>query len=336
MNPNVKKTFWQRGLSLFASKHLAALTLVFLGLPCLLPAQILQHRYSFVNNANDSVGTANGTLIAPSAGKPAATINNGLILPGVGSGSSLSGYVQLPSGIVNGDYSVTVECWVKENVGREWAEIWDFGSSTTGLNFALIPDSNIPNLEVAFNNAGNNDIYTAASAVMATGSKQYVVITYNNSTLTGNLYTNGVLAGTTAYPNTSYSPGGFGSTTYDYLGNDVYGDEQFDGTIYELRIWSGVISPLYLAASTVAGSSVLVTNLNPTSISIGVATNMVGNGTQQAIVAVNLPQTGTTNVPATSTATNWVSGNTNVLTVNSSGLITAVSGGATMVKTSFN
>ena len=75
------------------------------------------------------------------------------------------------------------------------------------------------------------------------------------------------------------------------LGNDVYGDPQFSGTIYELRIWDGAVSPLYLAVSAAAGPSVVVTNLTPTSVSVTVTTSMIQGQTQQAAVVGNFVQT---------------------------------------------
>lgn len=334
---NVKRTFWQLSLDPIVSNHRLVLTLIFLGLPCWLPAQTLLHRYSFVSTANDSVGTANGTLVAPHSGKAAATISNGLSLPGTGTTGTPSGYVKLPNNLLSGDTNITVECWVTQNSARTWAEIWSFGVSGGSVNFALIPASPTPNMEVAFSPSGYSDIYVGNSSTPAlpSGSEIYTVVTYDNSTLIGSLYTNGVLDATTTYASSVYSPGTY-TTTEDYLGSDPYSsDAQFSGTIYELRIWNGVVSPLYLAASTMAGSSVLITNLTPASVSVAVVTSMVGSGTQQATVTANLPQLGTTNVPATSSAT-WTSGNTSVLTVNNNGLITAVSGGTTTVSATVN
>jgi hypothetical protein len=303
-------------------------------------AQTIEHRYSFINNANDSVGTANGTLVGTGA-----TINNGLSLPGTGTSGSPSGYVSLPNGIVKGDTSVTVDCWVTQAAAREWAEIWSFGVSGGSVNFGLIPDSSSGNMRVAFTPSGGEvDINSPG---LASGTEYYICVTYNNATTNAVLYTNGVIdagsgnPGTTSFSGTNYSPGGFGGingTTDDGLGIDPFGgDDQFRGTIYELRIWSGVVSPLYLTATTLAGPSVVINNLTPTAVNIGLTTtNMVGSGTQQASVSVNLSQMGTTNVPATSSATSWTSGNTSILTVNSNGLITAVNGGTTYVTAKVN
>src|ERR1700758_336670 len=62
-----------------------------------LSAQTLLHRYSFASDVMDSVGGANGTIVAPNGGA-AATISSGLNLPGSGGGFGNSGYVSLPSG----------------------------------------------------------------------------------------------------------------------------------------------------------------------------------------------------------------------------------------------
>ena len=110
---------------------------------------------------------------------------------------------------------------------------------------------------------------------------------------------------------------------------------QFHGTIYEFRIWNGAVSPVYLAVSAAAGPSVVVTNMTPhVAHCLGDNTSMVGSQTQQATVTGNFSQA--SNVTVTGAATNWISSNPNVLTVNSSGLITAVSGGTATVSATVN
>jgi hypothetical protein len=312
---------------------LRALTLIFLSLPCLLQAQTLMHRYSFVSDASDSVGGFNGTLVA---GNNPATISNGLILPGTGTSGTPSGYVSLSNGIVSGyTNGVTVECWVTQNATREWAEVWSFGTSGGTINFGLIPSSSSGNMRVAFTpNGGEIDI---DSPGLPSGVEEYLCVTYNPRTTTGNLYLNGALdsgpgnPGTQTLP-TNYSPGTFTSTADSNFGRDPFGgDDMFNGTIFELRIWNGPVSQRYITASTLLGPTVLVTNLIPTTNIVTAGPGMVLTGTEQAIVNVVLPQTAGNSVLATSDATNWTSGNTNILTVNSSGLITGVGLGATTV-----
>ena len=297
--------------------------------------QALLHRYSFASDASDSVGGANGTIVPPSSAGTNVTISNGLILPG-GGGGGYSGYVSLPAGILTNTTSLTVECWLTQNVANTWATPWDFANNSS-QNFGLIPypGNNNHNMEVAFTPHGN-EVDLQSSILFPNGSEQYVTLTYNNFTLVGDLYTNGVLVATTSFPDTSYAPGGMGGgLNINALGNDIFNDTQFQGTIYEFRIWNGAVSPAYVAASAVAGSGVVITNETPQSLSVSLSsTSMVGAGTQQATVLGNFLQV--SGVTLTGAATNWVSSNPNVLTVNSSGLITAVNGGSATVSATVN
>lgn len=317
-------------------KLLVALALAFLALPSLLSAQTLLHRYSFVSDASDSVGGPawNGTIVAPTTGG-AATIANGLTLPGnAGGGFGVSGYVSLPGGIVLHDTNVTVECWVQPSSVNTWAEIWDFGINGS-TNFALIQDSPGPgNMRVAFTPHGNETDIQAPTYLPSDGTTDYVAVTYNNSTLVGNLFLNGALDATVNFPNTSYSPGGYGGpngTTQDMLGNDVYGDPQFGGVIYEIRIWSGAVSQRYVGAANILGPGTLVNNLTPTTVTLAAGPNVIITGTEQASITVQLPQTGTANLPATLDATNWTSSNPNVVAVNANGVVTGVGVGTATV-----
>jgi hypothetical protein len=139
-------------------------------------------------------------------------------------------------------------------------------------------------------------------------------------------------------PNASYTPGsigGAGGTTENMLGNDVYGDPQFVGTIYELRIWNGIVPPVYLSLSAIAGPRVLVTNFTPLSITVTVTNSlMVAGITQQALATGNFVNG--SGVVITGSVTNWTSSDTNVLTVNSDGLITAINTGIAKVSATFN
>lgn len=302
------------------------------------PPPTLQHRYSFVNDATDSVGSANGAIVAPNGGAP-ATIHNGLSLPGnTHNQFGYSGYVSLPSGMLTTTTNITVECWVTQNQGNNWAEIWDFGSSGT-QNFALIPypENNNNNMEVAFTpNGGEVDMQS--SIFFPNNSEQYVCVTYNYGNLTGDLYLNGNLVASQVLPSASYTPGligGSGGTTEDMLGNDVYGDDQFSGTVYEFRIWDGVVSPLYIAVSAAAGPGYVETNLTPESLTVTVTNSSMTAGLSQPAAVTGTFQNAS-GVTVTSFVTNWVSSNPNVLTVNSAGLVTAVNTGNATISATVN
>jgi len=316
------------------TKPFIASTLCLLAVPSWLSAQTLQHRYSFVSDASDSVGGANGTIVAPGngAGSP-VVINNGLFLPG-GGGPNYSGYVTLPAGILTTTTNLTFECWVTQNTKNTWAEIWSFNNGQPEyFGFIPYPSNNGNNMAAAFRTGGNeND--ASSSSMFPVNSEQYVAVTVNASTLKANLYTNGVMIASTTLPNSSYIPGKLGGssgTAFNYLGQDPWPDPQFQGTIYEIRIWNGVVSQRYLAASAIVGPSVIINNLTPTAVTLSTPSSMVVSGGSQATVTVRLPQTGSTNLLATSDATNWVSSNPNVLAVSSSGFITPLAAGTATI-----
>jgi uncharacterized repeat protein (TIGR03806 family) len=313
------------------------LTLVFLSLACSLPAQVLQHRYSFTSDASDSVGGTNwnGTLVGN-----AYITNAYVVLPGGGNSDNPQGYVQLPNGLVSNNTSISVECWVTDNAGSVWAEAWCFGDSAAGPGqppnsgtayISLIPHSGEDDFRAAFNLTGGDEIDVVDPvAALPLNVEEYTVVTYDAASATARLYLNGVQVGTANVP-TNLAPANYGDTFNNWIGRDEFGgDPMFAGIIHELRIWSAAVSPLYIAVSTVGGPNVVITNLTPVSVNVAVAiTTLTGGQPEPATVSANFSQA--TDVAVTEAATNWTSSDTNVLTVNSAGLITAVSKGSATV-----
>jgi uncharacterized repeat protein (TIGR03806 family) len=317
--------------------RLARITTLLLGVmsAAFAPAQTLQHRYSFTSDASDSVGVANGTLVGN-----AFITNNALQLPGGGTSHSPKGYVSLPSGIVSNDTSITVECWLTDTAGLTWAEPWCFGDSAAGPGhpptkgtayISLIPNSGESDFRGAFNLTGSNEVDVIDSAgPLPLNVEQYAVLTYDAPSTTALLYLNGVQVGAASVP-TNLAPANYGATYNNWLGRDEFGTNPiFDGSIDELRIWNGAVSPVYVLASAAAGPDVVVTNPTPQSLVIVLtSTSMIVGGTQQAGVVGNFAQV--TNVTLTSAATNWTNSDTNVVTVDNSGLVTAIGPGTATV-----
>jgi hypothetical protein len=82
----------------------------------------ITHRYSFNDGtANDSIGTANGTLVngATASGGKLVLANNG-----VNNNPATGQYVSLPSNILN-TRDFTVESWFTWNGGNPWQRILD-------------------------------------------------------------------------------------------------------------------------------------------------------------------------------------------------------------------
>src|SRR5208282_177547 len=225
-----------------------------------------------------------------------------------------SGYVALSNGLVQNDASITVEAWVTDNAGLTWAEVWCFGDSaagpgqnpTSGTSYiSLIPHSGEDDFRAAFNlTPGNQEIDVIdSSGPMPTGVEQYAVVTYDAASTTARLFLNGNLVGIASIP-TNLAPANYGDTFNNWLGRDEFGgDPMFAGTIHELRIWNGAVSPSYIALSTTAGPDVVVTNPTPTSITVTVTnTGLINGQAETAAVIANFAQI--TNVDITSAATN--------------------------------
>jgi hypothetical protein len=98
-----------------------SVTLVFL-LPLAASPATLIHRYSFTSNANDSVGTANGTL------QGSATIAGGKVV--VNGASHAVSYVSLPAGLVSSLSAVTIEAWETNSTSPDNVHLFSFSNGS--------------------------------------------------------------------------------------------------------------------------------------------------------------------------------------------------------------
>jgi hypothetical protein len=242
---------------------------------------------------------------------------------------------------------MTIETWFTATSGQTWARVWSFGGSTVsfapnnGNYIDLIPRAGFANninggFWAEFNHGSGAqdaaDPIPASSDADRTPVKTeapvYATVVYDAPSQTARLYFNGVQVG---QANVNFKPSDLGFTRYNTLGLDQYGDAPFNGTIDELRIWNGSVCQRYISASMAAGPGVIINNLTPTSASLTAGASIVQTETEQAVVTVRLPQTGSSDLLATADATNWVSANPSVLTVSSKGVISAVGLGTTTV-----
>jgi uncharacterized protein YjdB len=340
MRLSIKPIFRRLGSARAASVLAIAVSSIISSQP--LRAQILQNEWSFNESSGstaiDSINSSNITLVG------GASLGGGtLTLPG-GSGN----YAKLPDGILSTfTNSMTIETWFTDTGGQTWARVWSFGGSTISASpnnanyIDLMPQAgNANNINGGFwaeFNHGNGATDAADSipanssadrSPVKTGIEEYATVVYDAPSQTARLYLNGVQVGKTTV---AFRPSDLGFTRYNTLGLDQYNDSPFNGTVDELRLWQGAVCQRYISASMAAGPGVVINNLSPTSASLAAPPVVVLTGTEQAIVTVRLPQTGSTDLLATADATNWVSGNTSVLTVNSNGVISAVGLGITTV-----
>ena len=299
-------------------------------------SQMLLHEWSFSESggatAFDSVGSANIAL------QGGASLGSGVLtLPG-GSGN----YAQFPNGILASNYSITIETWLTDNGGLTWARAWSFGG-TTKPGGGLIQNNYIDLIpraggaggvwtEFRTPPSGTIDVISPGNIPMQTGTEKYIAITYNAQSQTCIMYSNGVAIKTMT--GITVSPASLGVANYNFLGYDQWNDATFQGTYDEMRIWDGSLSPVYMLVSAAAGPGVIITNTTPQTLAVSAGTALLGSQTEQATVTGNFIQAG--GVDVTSAVTNWTSSNLAILTVNSSGLITAVSGGTATISATVN
>ena len=91
----------------------------------------LTHRYTFTADANDSVGTAHGTLHGGAVISADAVLLDGI------AGS----YVELPPALLEGYTSVTLETWAITDVNANWNRLFDFGDFNASTRAAITSSS---------------------------------------------------------------------------------------------------------------------------------------------------------------------------------------------------
>jgi hypothetical protein len=232
----------------------------------------LVHRYSFTGNANDSVGTAHGTVVDP--GAPTAVFAGGRLdlSANVGNGSEViaeDAYVNLPNGIIsaaaNGGVpgQLTTELWARSSENRNWAALFSAGTSNGGEDIANGGNSSdyiqlIPRNGVGGNNrlrqtTHRDDVgaegFVDGPTEMSTVADTHIVSVFDQSgglpgTVT--MYVNGVLAGSAPIAGNA-APNGFLNLgtmpdNNNWLGRSQWNDPVFDGSYNEFRVYNHALS----------------------------------------------------------------------------------------------
>jgi alpha-L-arabinofuranosidase len=237
---------------------------------------MLVHRYSFKNGtANDSVGSANGTLVGH------AVISGGqLVLPNTTSAAPATDYLQLPAGILNNplngpgtnanDPAVTVEAWAAINSGQyTWANLFDFGNrdasgqseydihvcvhSSDDSTIAGISDSDNANVDYQYIDLG-------AGSSLDGSTNVHITAVFNPPAGYVALYLNGVLAG--ANNNVTIPMSGV-QAVRNIIGADNWPDPGMQGTIAEFRIYNGALQANEIAATQALGPNQLLSTATP-------------------------------------------------------------------------
>ena len=291
----------------------------------------LIHRYSFTNSANDSVGTANGTLFGD-----ALATNGTLTLDGTN-----GTYVQLPAGILVGLPAVTVEAWASFGTEPVWTRLFDFGATDAGGNgqnyLGFSSHSGGGDLRVIASDADpgyNHEQIAARAGNLDNLGTVHIACVFDPANGREAVYTNGLLAAVNTavtIPLTSIS------NALNYIGKSLYnGDPPLQAGIQEFRIYEQALTAQQIAASFQSGPK--VPSVDPgtlLSIQSIITTNMTLNGVQNATVYASYSKA--TNVNITGTAgIAYGSSNTNIFTVSTAGRLKAVALGSATLSVSFN
>ncbi len=233
----------------------------------------LVHRYSFNDGtANDSVGSANGTLVGN------ASISGGqLVLPNTTSVAPATDYLQLPPGILtnsvngtNNGPAVTVEAWATIKAGQyTWANLFDFGNQDAGglseydihvcvhasdnSTIAGISDSDNANIDYQFIDLDPGSSLDGSTNV-------HITAVFNPPAGYMAIYLNGVLAGEDY--NVTIPMSGV-QAVRNIIGADNWPDPGMQGSIDEFRIYNGALTADEIAATQVLGPNQLLSTASP-------------------------------------------------------------------------
>ena len=297
--------------------------------------QTLVNRYSFTDD-----GT--GTNVVDSVGGPAwyGQIPNGgdfASLPGQLLLSAASAqYVQLPVGILSNYNAVTIDCWATFGSLPGNCFLYGFGNTDAGglgENYIFCQPQNG---RIAI--TGVDPGYTGEQGCGGAGdfSSQTVHVTSVYNPVLGyiELYTNGVLVSANNGVTVQMSSI---SNQLNYIARSLYTpDSYMDVALNEFRIWNGALNGLQVAGCELGGPDTV-------SLSAGTVTSI-----QLQVPFFQLVQGGSESGTVSATASlfpspisitrlcAYASGNTNILTVNSNGVITAVGQGSATIVASYS
>lgn len=253
------------------------------------PPTVLVHRYSFGEAAGsttvaDSVGTAHGTVkgldaVFDGAGK--------LTLPGVTSSGAaadvISGYVDLPNGIMSSLVDVSFEAWITWGTDNDvWQRIFDFGTSDGGEDVA---NGGGGYIYLAPRNGATPGAARTAVRDPATGSEPAILdwpsgstapvgtevlmtVVYDQRNNVMRFYSNAVQLATGTAPVRLKDI----NDVNNWLGRSQWDDPMFAGTYNEFRIWDGALSAAQVLASYNAGPDNLPVEVTEPTLGITIGT----------------------------------------------------------------
>jgi hypothetical protein len=220
-------------------------------------AQLL-HRYPFktTGSANDSVGTANGTIYG------SATAANGALTTAGAAGGLNSGVPQnsvgLPASAVAGiTNAFSIEAWYSTSYNGGNCTLFSFSDGTTGNYLLATPARGTSpyQSDAAVKGGGGNASEQLANQIYCdTGLLHDMALTYDGTNVT--YYLDGALATYSSLQN-SFADGGFNLSSLTYIGiagGSPYSDNTIKGNVYDFRIYGQALTRNQMAAIYALGT----------------------------------------------------------------------------------
>ncbi|HVV73387.1 MAG TPA: LamG-like jellyroll fold domain-containing protein, partial [Verrucomicrobiae bacterium] len=293
----------------------------------------LTHRYSF----NETAGATAAADSVAGAGWD-ATLNGDANLDGhqLVLDGTFGTFAQLPAGVITNATAVTVETWATFGVQvGDWARVFDFGSTDDQGN--VVSDFRIEprapgNYVDCFFGAPGGSAYVNHPQGLDNQTNVHLVVVLNPSAGVLAVYTNGTLI--SSPPNGTLPALSGLVDQLSYIGKSFYSaDPYLTASIDEFRVWNQALTPAQIEASFEAGPNNVSTNagaLQRIELSLALPSLSIGLNEATTLNGFFANLTNAVNLNG-STGISYQSGNTNVLTVSSAGLIHSVSSGITTV-----
>ena len=230
-------------------------------------ATSLVHHWNFAEgsgtNVADSVGGADGVIVGSNYSWIAT---GGLNLAGDGSSgdwnvytngtfADAGAYVDLPNGIMSAfSNAVTIEVtYVADDTAGTWQRVYDFGNNTMSTEhvsgngadyvFLAVHDGDGPRIAV---DDGSDEIFQLEDVTQNNGELTHNVFVFDPHHRVAKMYENGVLIEEELVKDWPLSNL---NDINNWIGRAQWsGDPMFDGKIYDMRIYSGVMTASEAAA----------------------------------------------------------------------------------------
>lgn len=264
---------------------------------------VLKHRYSFAGTTGsttitDSVGGANGTLINPST-TSTLTGSGQLVMDG----NASSAYVELPPGLVSPLTNASFQVWVNFWGGGNWQQIWSYGSNYNGagVTYTTLIPRNGANGKLRWSINEGGEAFVDGPAVLSISNNVCVTVTYNYTAGSASLYLDGRKVNSAAMTKPLFNI----PDVNNYFGKSQFSaDPYFQGSLDEIRIYSGVKSDLQVAIDAVTGPDQVVTEpgaLSSVKVSTSTSVDIHGNAIPVQIIAdfANVSGVDVTTLPET-------------------------------------